>query len=192
MSSSNPSSRGREASPSWPLATTLTLVALLVVGWSLWQAPAAGQKPVEANSQVAVVEATVAAPEAESELLPEAPADALLPANDLTDERLARYWGETVDIIQRLHAERALSNESLAIIPPSKFQRAVWRLSNPKASHPDLAQQWRALRHRDENGRIAPDGLINAIRHREDMVKRGPRLAQAARAQSSSSPKRNG
>jgi photosystem II stability/assembly factor-like uncharacterized protein len=158
------------------LAPAIVLAALLAVGWAVWpgvQDAAVTTVPVSAEVEAVptpVAEAVVTAEVARE--LPEEPVSALLPANDLTDERLARYWGETVDTIQRLHFERSLDNEHLAIIPPSKFQRAVWRLSNPKASHPGEALKWRALRHRDENGKIAPNGLVNAIRQREAHTKR--------------------
>ncbi|GIX03784.1 MAG: hypothetical protein KatS3mg113_0790 [Planctomycetaceae bacterium] len=103
--------------------------------------------------------------------LPEA-VSAWLPLNDLTEDRVAAYWGITPEIVERVQRERSLTLEHLAVMPEKKVRRAVWRLDHPKSDHPGEAHAWRALRYRDDRGRIPPDGLIRALQQREALLKR--------------------
>jgi hypothetical protein len=164
--SSQPSQPSRQFVP-W-----IALLALIAVGWAAWlRSSSAAPEIVQTLDTPAVAAVSEATAEAKP-ALPEVPVSALLPANDLTDERLAAYWGLTVETIGQLHDHRSLTNERLAEIPPERMKRQLWRIEHPKADHPGEAMEWRLMRQRDENGRIRPDGLINAIRQHETRLGR--------------------
>uniref|UniRef100_A0A7C2JYJ0 Photosynthesis system II assembly factor Ycf48/Hcf136-like domain-containing protein n=1 Tax=Schlesneria paludicola TaxID=360056 RepID=A0A7C2JYJ0_9PLAN len=172
--SSSPDCPQSQANSFKPMVPFAVIAALAAVGWALWQQPVEPQPTVAVSAAVASVETDQAVPP-NAALPSETPVSAELPANDLTDERLAAYWDESVETIRLLHSQRALDNEHLAIIPEPKFRRAVWRISHPKSDQPDEAIKWRTMRQRDENGRVAPDGLINAIRERQAILRRQQR-----------------
>jgi len=163
-----------------PSVVLLLGVVLVVVGWTLSYSSAVAVVPVPADPSCLIAEAvpgesTPAAVAPSDIATDERPASALLPRNALSDEAVAAYWNLDVATVQRLHVERSLQNEHLVDIPEAKLRRAVWRLEHPKSSFPDKAHEWRALRLRDEHGRIAPDGLVKAIQQREAMLRRLPR-----------------
>ena len=90
--------------------------------------------------------------------------------NALTDEAVAARFGLTVDLVRRLHTQRALSNEAIVIMPPAKLARAVWRLGHPKADHPDEAMKFRLQQQVDEGGKIPANALMNAVAEKKAMA----------------------
>lgn len=152
--------------------------ALATVGWTLW--PSASSEALMGPEHSAHLTSANQHTEPPTAFTEERPVSALLPRNALSDEAVAAYWNLDVTTVQRLHEERSLQNEHLVDIPEAKLRRALWRLENPKTAFPDKAHEWRALRLRDERGRIAPDGLIRAIQQREALLQRQPRGGRVA------------
>lgn len=140
----------------WPLLTALALS-----GCQHTQPPPRAQ--AAASTQRAVVK--VSAPPART-----AQKRVTQDGGNPGDAETAARLGLTVEQVQRLHTERALDNRALAVIPPAKLARALWRIENPKPDHPGEAAAFRRLQQLDEAGQIEDGALVRALDQRKGMA----------------------
>lgn len=96
------------------------------------------------------------------------------PEKPWTDDVVAKAIGVAPEILGNLKANRALTNDDVCTMKESDLQRAMRRVSTPRPSAPAEWARFRAMQQADENGVVAPDGLLRALQARKAILARSP------------------
>ena len=96
-----------------------------------------------------------------------------------TDAEAASARGLTLDVIEKLHSNRSLTNQEICIMSDSRLDRAIVKAGNPKPDHPDEAVAFRLQTLRDEAGSIAVDGYSKAAEQIDLMQANDSRSAES-------------
>lgn len=101
--------------------------------------------------------------------------DSRCPADGvLTDRVVADAAGISEALLAAVKAARTLDNDAICQMPADKLQRAIWRTRNPKPDHPGEWARFRSAQQTDESGTVKPDGLIEAVNQRAQMLAQSP------------------
>lgn len=98
-----------------------------------------------------------------------------------TDEVVAQATGMDLSQLEHVKRMRSLDNAMLCEMPEAALQRAMWRADHPKPDHPGEWAQFRAAQQADEHGRVRPDGLMQAMAVRKQILERSSRAGAASR-----------
>ena len=90
-----------------------------------------------------------------------------LPAFAQSNEEIAERLSISVDQVQQLTAQRAMSSRSLARFPADRAPRLILRLDYPDLQRERLA--FRLIQNRDERGTIPHNGLYRAFQQLEQI-----------------------
>lgn len=78
-----------------------------------------------------------------------------------SDEEVAEERGITVEQVEQIQTNRALSNEAISVIPEEKLKRILQRLEFPNLAR--LREAFRVRQEIDENGQIPSNAVLNAV-----------------------------
>lgn len=81
----------------------------------------------------------------------------------MTAAEIAAARDVPLDRLPILAAFRDLSPEDICNMPAAKLKRALYKVAHPAPDHPSEAVAWRALRLKDDKGRIPVDGATRAL-----------------------------
>ena len=103
------------------------------------------------------------------------------PANHKwTDKNIALWLKKSEKRIHDVKIARALTNKDLCTMPGQKLAHAFYKLDHPvRPDKPDEAIRFR-LQQQSVNGVIKPDGLLNAIQKRKQLIARKTATAAAS------------
>ena len=69
-----------------------------------------------------------------------------------------------------LRNRRSVTNDDICSMPEPRYKRMMARLATPKPDHPGEWATFRALQRRGSDGDVKPDGLINGLQQRRDLL----------------------
>jgi hypothetical protein len=89
-----------------------------------------------------------------------------------SDDLLAAALGVAEAKVRKLHDIRGLTAAEICTMPPDKLARALVKVDEPKPDQPGEAARFRAMQQASDDGRVRPDGLVNALSERAAIVPR--------------------
>jgi hypothetical protein len=69
-----------------------------------------------------------------------------------------------------LKNRRSVTNDDICSMPEHRYQRMMAKFETPKPDHPGEWATFRALQRRGSDGEVRPDGLINGLQQRRDLL----------------------
>jgi hypothetical protein len=83
----------------------------------------------------------------------------------MTAAQIAAARDVPVGKLAALYEKRDLTPDDICNMPAAKLKRALYKIDHPAPDHPGEAAQWRALRQKDEAGRIPLGGVARGLAH---------------------------
>jgi hypothetical protein len=87
-----------------------------------------------------------------------------------SDGEVAARINLTPEKLADLKRRRSVTNLDICTMPEKSYRRMMARLETPKPDHPGEWASFRALQRRGSGGLVKPDGLINGLHQRHELL----------------------
>jgi photosystem II stability/assembly factor-like uncharacterized protein len=142
------------------------------------------QTQVLPESKTATIRIETAPKNSQSNALLPTEAKRILPDlrcnQDFSDSNVAQAIGTTAEKLSLIKKLRALTNQEICGLPNGAVSKILSRLNSPKPDHPGDWASFRALQRKGDDGKVKPDGLIEGLKQRRDILDKAKKSVASA------------